>query len=145
MLGPVRSVCIYQRFKIKSFVSKYTFSLYSPNLKITYLSIDLQKLFELRCKPSVAAHASHHQSLALNWFDAEDNNGRDNNTLLSRMRKPLRYFSGYSNYDSDDDQDYVLHHEVVTLRSVKLPIVEQLPKSITWIFTNRHVLFLFSY
>jgi len=75
------------------------------------------------------------------------------------MQNPLRHFSASSDYNSyedqgyvlDEDQDYALEEDVPLfldedvplLPSVKLPIVEKLPRSITWVFTKRHVCFLF--
>lgn len=89
----------------------------------------------------MAAHTSQHKSLALSRSGAEDNNGRENNMLSSRMKTPLHHFNGFSNYDSNEEDD--VFDEEVTLLSVKLPFVEQLPRSITWIFTDRHVCFYF--
>ncbi|XP_010457241.1 PREDICTED: histone-lysine N-methyltransferase MEDEA-like [Camelina sativa] len=92
--------------------------------------------FELICKRSVNAHAFHHQNLASKRSEAENNNGgRDNNLLLSRMLEPLHHFSGYWNYDCKYDERYVLDEDI-TLHSVKLPVIEQLPRSVTWVFTN---------
>ncbi|AAG10636.1 Histone-lysine N-methyltransferase MEDEA [Arabidopsis thaliana] len=114
--------------------------------------LHIKRKFELRYIPSVATHASHHQSFDLNQPAAEDDNGGDNKSLLSRMQNPLRHFSASSDYNSyedqgyvlDEDQDYALEEDVPLfldedvplLPSVKLPIVEKLPRSITWVFTK---------
>ncbi|CAL9213440.1 unnamed protein product, partial [Arabidopsis halleri] len=96
--------------------------------------LHIKKTFELRCIPSVAAHASHHQSFDLNQPLAEDDNEGDNKTLLSRMQNPLHHFSALSDSDTYEDQGCVFNKEAPLFPSVNLPVVEQLPRSLTWVF-----------
>nr|ABS87927.1 MEDEA [Arabidopsis lyrata] len=96
--------------------------------------LHIKKTFELRCIPSVAAHASHHQSFDLNQPLAEDDNEGDNKTLLSRMQNPLHHFSALSDSDTYEDQRCVFNKEAPLFPSVNLPVVEQLPRSLTWVF-----------
>ncbi|XP_023645619.1 histone-lysine N-methyltransferase MEDEA [Capsella rubella] len=98
----------------------------------------IKETFEHRCKQRVYAHAFHHQLLALTRPDAKYNNGRDNNTtLLSRMEQPLRHFIGSSDYVSNNKEGHYVYDREFKLQSVKLPFLEQLPRSVTWVFTNR--------
>ncbi|KAL1213224.1 Histone-lysine N-methyltransferase MEDEA [Cardamine amara subsp. amara] len=65
-----------------------------------------------------------------------NNNGKDN-ALLSRMQRPLRHFSGFS--DDQNEEVHILDKDG-TLPTVELPFVEQLPRSITCVFTDRNML-----
>ncbi|KAL1196715.1 Histone-lysine N-methyltransferase MEDEA [Cardamine amara subsp. amara] len=97
----------------------------------------INKTFELRCIPSVTAHVAHHQLLALTRSGGDDNNGRDKNLLLSRMQNPLRYFSGFLN---DPNKKNHMLDDDDTLPTINLPFVEQLPRSMTYVFADRNQL-----
>ncbi|CAH2039108.1 unnamed protein product [Thlaspi arvense] len=98
-------------------------------------SLHISKTFTLRCQPNAASiHASQHQFLAFIRCLGKKNNGRDS-MLLSRMKTPLHRFNGYSNDSKEADEALV---EVPLPRTVELPLVKQLPRSTTWVYTARH-------
>ncbi|KFK42616.1 medea [Arabis alpina] len=91
----------------------------------------INNTFELRCKPSVAAHVSHHRSLALSRSGPEDSNGIENKLLSLRMKTPLHYFKKVKGTCVRDE---------VELPPVEFPFVEEIPRSVTWVFTDSNLL-----
>ncbi|CAN8311003.1 unnamed protein product [Cochlearia groenlandica] len=100
----------------------------------------IYKTFEFRFKQSVTNHATNHEWLAIIRCDGENNNyhnycnnnrRRDTNLLSLRMRTPLHSFNNISN-DSKEEKDKYVED---IFQSVTLPFVEQLPRSITWVYT----------
>ncbi|KAF8111537.1 hypothetical protein N665_0074s0067 [Sinapis alba] len=85
-----------------------------------------QKTSGDRCLPSVGTdHVAYHHSLAVARGD-----GGDNNMLSLRMKTPLHIFKYNTNKESPIPDEQV----------IKLPMVAQLPKAITWVFTDSNKL-----
>ncbi|KAL0884324.1 hypothetical protein Bca101_008305 [Brassica carinata] len=92
--------------------------------------LHIQKSFADR--PSVVTQAAYHQSLASTRGAGVINDGGDNNMLSLRMKTPLHIFK----YNPGKEFTSPIPKEQV----IKLPIVKQLPRAITWLLTDSNKL-----
>ncbi|CAH8305382.1 unnamed protein product, partial [Eruca vesicaria subsp. sativa] len=93
--------------------------------------------FKSRVSRSVDAHAFHNHLHPLTLH-----NGKPNNEtaikMLSWREEPLVHHFNENDDISYEEVTFKIPDEEVT----KLPFVKKLPRSITWIFTDRHVLLM---
>ncbi|CAN7066760.1 unnamed protein product [Brassica oleracea var. botrytis] len=92
--------------------------------------LHIQKSFADR--PNVVTHVAYHHSLASTRGAGVNNDGGDNNMLSLRIKKPLRVFK----YNPPEEFTSPIPKKQV----IKLPIVKQLPRAITWVFTDSNKL-----
>lgn len=77
----------------------------------------------------MVTHVAYHHSLASTRGAGVNNDGGDNNMLSLRIKKPLHVFK----YNPPEEFTSPIPKKQV----IKLPIVKQLPRAITWVFTDR--------
>lgn len=82
----------------------------------------------------MVTHVAYHHSLASTRGAGVNNDGGDNNMLSLRIKKPLHVFK----YNPPEEFTSPIPKKQV----IKLPIVKQLPRAITWVFTDRYVFVL---
>ncbi|CAH8336895.1 unnamed protein product [Eruca vesicaria subsp. sativa] len=96
--------------------------------------LHFQKTFADRCLPSVGAHFACHHSPALARGDGVNNDGGDSNMLSLRMKTTFPIV----NYNTNEE----FIHPIPDKQVIKLPMVEQLPRAITWVFTDRQIIYV---
>ncbi|CAA7056183.1 unnamed protein product [Microthlaspi erraticum] len=113
-----------------------SYPVYAFNFENHLIYYHQQTTFEQRGIQTAVTYGTQHQLIAfIQSFIATRCRESVKDTLSSRMESPLHRFNGFS---FDSNQNAEIPDEIVTLPSVNLPYVEQLPRSIAWAFTARH-------
>ncbi|XP_048612583.1 histone-lysine N-methyltransferase MEDEA-like [Brassica napus] len=91
--------------------------------------------FKSRVLPSVTAHAAHNHLLPLTRPNGKGNNETAIKMLSSRMEPLVHHFNENDDISYEEVTFKIPDEEVTKLLSVK-----QLPRSLTWVFTDRNQL-----
>ncbi|KAL0703146.1 hypothetical protein Bca4012_069571 [Brassica carinata] len=91
--------------------------------------------FKSRVLPSVTAHAAHNHLLPLTRPNGKGNNETAIKMLSSRMEPLVHHFNENDDISYEEVTFKIPDEEVTKLLSVK-----QLPRSLTWVFTDRHLM-----